>query len=59
GTKSSMQMISIWFLFCTFFSNISITKSIIPYLNQKAQLSLSFFDKLSRTPLGVLLSNYI
>ena len=41
-----MHMISTWFLFCTFFSNISITKSIIPYLNQKAQLSLSFFDKL-------------
>ena len=39
-------MISTWFLFCTFFSSISITKSIIPHLKQKAQHTLDFFDKL-------------
>ena len=39
-------MISTWFLFCTFFSSISITKSIISHLKQKAQHTLSFFDKL-------------
>jgi hypothetical protein len=46
-------MISTWFLFCTFFSNISITKSIIPYLKQKAQHLLDFFDKLRGTSFDV------
>ncbi len=42
-TKFSMHMISTWFLFCTFFSNISITKSIIPYLKQKGFLKAFLF----------------
>ena len=41
-------MISTWFLFFTFFSNIFITNSIIPYSLKKAQPKLDFFDKLQR-----------
>ena len=41
-------MISTWFLFFTFFSNIFITNSIIPYSLKKAQPKLDFFDKLTR-----------
>lgn len=39
-------MISTWFLFFTFFSNIFITNSIIPYSLKKAQPKLDFFNKL-------------